>query len=147
MCTCVCVRTDHLCLSLLLCEARIAIWRDLISHNSTPNMSAGVGVCVCAPCGVISHQHRKHVTLKHHRVDSSSDIWVFISPCRLTHFYLRAHIFLRRIWGHVTNLWSAQRHSEERESQTERGGFTKSIESLGLPSVWQRGHILKRWSQ
>ncbi len=120
MFVCVCASSDHLCLRLQLCDARIEIWRDLISHTPKPNvcMSVYVFVCVCvrAPWGVISHQRLKRVTLKHHRVDSSSDIWVvfFSSSCRLSHFYPCAHIRLRRIRGHVTNLWSTQRQSRER---------------------------------
>lgn len=110
-----------------------------------------VCVCVRAPCGVISCHCLKWMTLKHH---SRFFFRHFFSSFLLSHFYPRAHIRLWRIRGHVTNLWSTQRWSKERQTEAEaerkkarERGDTKSTQSLGLPCLWQQGQISKGWSQ
>lgn len=124
MCACVCRSSDHLCLRLQLCDARIEIWRDLISH--TPKTKCAyecvcVHMCVRAPRGVIYRHHFKCMTLKHHESirPKTFGVFSFLPSCRLSHFYPCAHIRPGRIRGHVTNLLTTQREGRERYTEIE----------------------------
>lgn len=96
-----------------------------------------VHVCVRAPCGVISHHRLKCVTLKHHQVDSSSDICVFFLLLLFVVWFIfvRVHIFVSGELEVMLPIYGALKDRVVRgrlnSSQTERGGDTRALKAWG----------------